>query len=152
MWPDCTRHVTCIPERFTCQAGILVRFALRPLVFKIQDPSISQMYQMTSSWNWTLNSQKYLNTLNNYPEVQIWIHFVLRLAASEIQGPQKLESHWITPNWTWTINSPNTLYVLNTCPWSPNFGPLHSTITFFKMQGRRKSLNTPNDPKLNLNT
>ncbi len=85
------------------------------------------------------------------PEAQILVHFALRLSISEIQVHQKSEMHWLTRKWTWTLKVKSILYTRNTYPWSPKFGPFHSTMSDFQDTRSPKIGNAPNGPKLNLN-
>ncbi len=106
------KYSICTKYLITSEAQILVRFAIRLAVSKIQHLQSQwklEIHRMTPNWTWRLNSQKYSIYTKCLPhEAQILDCFTLRLAISEIQHVQdwrKSEMHRMTPNWTWRINS-----------------------------------------------
>ena len=102
----------------------MVRFILRPAVFRIEGCWISEIYRMTSDWLWNHNSQM-------YPKVQIWVRSALRPVLFEIQVCRNSEMHRWTSNWHWTLKfhsyPPYTI-----SPWCPNFGPFGSSASRFQ--------------------
>ena len=49
------------------EAHVLVRFALRTALFKVQSLRKSKMHRITPGWTWTFNSQKYLVYTKHLP-------------------------------------------------------------------------------------
>ena len=115
----------------------------------------SEMHRMPKTELKHLTVKSTLYTLKTHPWGPHLVRFGLRLFVSAIQHTQSL--------WKWEMHRmPQielghstvkcSLYTLNTYPRGPNFGPSRSTISSFRDTTSAKIGNTPNDPKLNLNT
>ncbi len=111
------------------------------LTWKVADTLHKQFWEKCIEWpHMTLNTtrsktQRYICVIS-VPESQIWLCFILwPVRVFDQPFPSLRQVHQMTPNVGLNTTRPNVAHGCYYCPWIPNFSPLCSTTSDFRVTG-----------------